>query len=335
MREPRLDTENREVKDRCVTAEVSSQTEQEGARLARIVMAVDLTDRMSRSRARQTVDQFGEGGISATRSRMLGKQLRSLAWADAKNSKAMADMQRLAVKVRQLGLPKSGRGQKGIVGRLFGFSKKKLDRLNASREELEAMVASLSGSAESLRQSEVALDGFEADIRAERDQITRDIALADAFESALVAAVNEARANADLSDVVRFAESEVLFYLEQHRGALQALNAVNQQAALSLSILRETNDALLQNMRLVTFATRHALDVATMLRRPHEVSGDDRDGATDAQAGMEALQDSLRELAQALDRHDAWRTSSAARREDALLELQGISERASRDGDYA
>ncbi|MBQ9005091.1 MAG: toxic anion resistance protein [Atopobiaceae bacterium] len=331
-----LDYQDRETSVLAQASNAALQTVREGERLARTVMEVDLADQASRMRARRTVDQFGEGGTSATRSRMLGKQLRSLAWADASSSKAMADMQRLASKVRQLGISRD-RARPGLVRRLLGLpDKKKFESLSASREEIEGLVASLSGSAEVLRQNSVALDGFESDIRDEREQITKDIALADAFESALVDAVGRAKADQRMSDVVRFVENEVLYHLEQQRSALQTLNAVNQQAAMSLSILRETNDALVQNMQLVTVATRHALDVAALLQRSREVHGEGK-GATDddASADTGALQDSLNELMRALDRHEAWRTGSAARRENAFHELQSISERASCDDDYA
>lgn len=330
-----FDFQNRETKVQKPSSETGLQVVREGERLARIVMGVDLASQASRMRARQTLDQFGESGISATRSRMLGKQLRSLALTDTGSSKAVADMQRLAAKVRQLGVPRSGHAPLGIVKKLFGFPEKELERLSASREEFEALVASLSGSAQALRQNDVALDGFEADIREERAQIERDIALAESFERALRDALSKARADQDMSNVVRFVENEVLFYLEQHRYGLHTLNAVNQQAAMSLAVLRETNDALVQNMRLVTVATRHALDVAAMLRRPQRPRGG-AEGTVgpDAAVGMDDLHESLEELMQALDRHEAWRSESAARREDALHDLRDFGG-ASDDGDYA
>ena len=328
MNGPTADFVNDPADDRGVALAKGGDTPTEGEQLALAAMAVDLADPASRARVRGTVDRFGEGGSSATRSRMLSKRLRVLALADTSNSKAAADLQRLASTIRQLDPSRRSGGRRGVLRRLFSPTRKKLDKLNATRKDIEVLLTALSGSAEALRQSEVALDGFEADIREEHALITKDIELADDYEAALVSALQKTKSGATDQSAVRFVENEVLFPLEQHRQLLRSLLAVNQQAAASLSILRETNLSLIQNIRLVTLATRHSLDTSALLRRMQEArnaEGDDEEGHM---PGMEAFEDSLDELSRALDEHDAWRAKSLSKRDGALQALDDLGQRA-------
>lgn len=307
-----------------------------GEQLALATMAIDLADPKSRAMVRKTVEQFGPNGTTALKSKMLGKRFRQLAQADAGSAAAAEDMRRLMEVMRRLDPSYGKRGRPGLLRKLLNPTAKKLEQLSASREEIELILASLIGSAEVLRQNEVALDGFEADIRSEAMQIAEDVELADDYESALVSAIAKAKAEQDKPDVVRYVETEALYPLEQHRQYLQSLRAVNQQAAFSLSILRETNEALMHNIRLVTAAARHSLDVAAMLRRP-QGARESAGGASAAEVpyGLETFQESLDDLSRALEAHEAWRVKALPSKDEALLKLRDLSADTPREPDYA
>ena len=212
-----------------------------------------------------------------------------------------------------------------------------------SGADIETIVASLARAAETLRQNDVALDGFEADVRSEAQQIAADIELADDFEEALVAGLARAQATPGMANVASFAQMEVLSPLEQQRQYLQSLRAVNQQMALSLAILRENNAALIQNVRYVTVAAKHALETAVMVRRSQKIldtlKGAQKEpsspGAQDPSAApsMADLDESLGELSRTLEGHEAWRKQASARKADALTELEDLSARAFGEGD--
>ena len=180
-------------------------------------------------------------------------------------------------------------------------------------------------------------------MRSEAQQIAADIELADDFEEALVAGLARAQATPGMANVASFAQMEVLSPLEQQRQYLQSLRAVNQQMALSLAILRENNAALIQNVRYVTVAAKHALETAVMVRRSQKIldtlkgsqqepSSPDAQGPS-AAPSMADLDESLGELSRTLEGHEAWRKQASARKADALTELEDLSARAFGEGD--
>lgn len=309
-----------------------------GEQQAQIVLAVDLMDRASREKARRTVDAIGMGGVSIAKSRILDRQLLSLAQADAGSSRITKELQRLATKARELDLS-TGRPRRGLLGRLFDAPTKGPEQVRATLEDLEGIVASLSGAAEVLRQNNIALNGFETDIARESRKLASAIERAEDFHSALVAGIDRARREGASPDTLRFATHEVLYPLEGERQNLQSLLAVNQQATISLTILRETNAMLIEHVRYITVATRHILDVAALLRQSSSArravgergrTGSGADGATYEVPGgssldMTALHESLDELFKALDAHDVWRGKAAAKKEEALTELMNLS----------
>lgn len=318
---------------------LSEAPQSEGARLAQRVMAVDLADHASRAQARRTVERLAGKMPSDVKCRMYDRRIRLLALADAGNAKVADDMARLMTELRKLS-PTEGRG---FLGKLFDSPEKRLERILAARADIETIVASLARAAETLRQNDVALDGFEADMRSEAQQIAADIELADDFEEALVAGLARAQATPGMANVASFAQMEVLSPLEQQRQYLQSLRAVNQQMALSLAILRENNAALIQNVRYVTVAAKHALETAVMVRRSQKIldtlKGAQKEpsspGAQDPSAApsMADLDESLGELSRTLEGHEAWRKQASARKADALTELEDLSARAFGEGD--
>lgn len=313
-------------------------------REAQLVLSVNLADPASRARARLVIDILQGGGAVATKSRLLSKRILTLARADSGTSRIIADLEALARKVKSLGLPRATPSRRSFMGKLFGSVEKResleegLARLKASRTEIEHIISSLTASAEVLRQNEVALGRYEIDIRTETRRISDDIAMAEEFEPALVAAIDAARRDNAEAASIRFAEREVLLPLEQQRQQLQTLLAVNQQAALSLSLLKETNQTLINHVRDITWATRHAMDTAMLLdrtleeRRIKELQtqtntwGDPTHAQTvKSLSGMSELQTSLDELYTALEYHDVWQQKATAKTTKALGELQSLS----------
>ena len=303
-------------------AQDGSAADAEAVRWVRTVLAVDLADGASRAQVLRMVDDLRPSPQSISRAQMLDRRIAALAQADSGSSKATTDLRDLALRMRELD-PTQPVRRRGLCGRRTESREERLERLCAARGEIDVLLASLTRSAEVLRQNEVALDGFEADIVAESRQLAIDIERADSYGRALVAAVERARTGQADPDVLGFVDREVLGPLERHRMYLQNLLAVNQQAALSVSILRETNFALIQNIRLITVATKHSLDTAQLLSRMQA----SRERATEGeQAGpTEELEAALAELRKALEAQDAWRGQAATQREEALDGLHDLS----------
>lgn len=301
-------------------------------REVQIVMSVDLTDPLSRAQARKTVDSFGKNNISLAKSRMLDRRILALAQADSGSGKIAAELQRLALKARDLASSTKPR-RRGLLGGLFGTAEKRPASISDMLREMDGIVSSLMGSAEVLRQNNVALDGYESDIMTENKQVIAEIQRAEDFHAALVAAIDDARVRGVDDEVLRFATSEVLFPLEQHRQYLQGLLAVNQQAAISLAILRETNYDLVGHIQQITFAARCSHDLAVTLRQGASRGTDARNAGGETAYGEEAdaalsdpaFQSSLKELFRVLEAHEVWSRAAAKKTETAVVELRDLS----------
>lgn len=311
-----------------------------GAALARTVMSVDLTDPASREHARQTVEHLGSRGVSEARSRLLDQRIRMIALTDSGTSKIADDLARLATRIRRWN-PSQGGGQRpGLLGKLLAPGERHDERLRSSRKDVEDVVASLTASAQALRQSDIALGGFETDIRRESRAILGDIALADEFERELVASLASCQADPAAAEVVRFVRTEVLSPLEQHRQYLETMLAINQQAAISLAILRETNQTLIQNIQRITQVTAHALEIGMTIRsfeaqqrqyreQCKALEGTYRpDEADERDSSAAALEESLSELFRILDENDLWRRTAVVQTRKALDELESLSSKA-------
>ena len=143
----------------------------------------------------------------------------------------------------------------------------------------------------------------------------------------LKAAIDKAKREGADPAKVHFVENEVLFPLEHQRQYLQSLLAVNQQAALSLSILRETNVALINNVRIITLATKHSVGIAKTLRSFSAGGGASPVGTPSSTPGMAALEASIDDLFAAFERHDLWHAEVAAKTQEAVGELQDLTEK--------
>lgn len=306
------------------------------------VLSVDLTDPASRARVRRVVESLGETKLSAARSRLLDQRIRSLVLAESGNSRITDNLDALATKVRRLDPAHLGTRRPGLLARMFGQSPDGgTERLVAARAEIDAIVDSLVRSAEALRQGDVALEHFERDILAESRQVMADIELADDFEQSLLSALERAKADGLPPATIRFIESDLLYSLEQRRHYLQGLLAVNQQAAISLAILKDTNTTLVENILRITQATVHALDLAVTLQlslveqraaRVYARMGRRRSPASgavtqDAAADLADLEMSFDRLFRVLEENDLWRRTLVSKTERSLADLQDLSQK--------
>lgn len=342
-----------------VSPELKQQIESVGGQQAMIVMGADLSDPTARARVRKTVETLGakNASVSAAKSKMLDTRIRTLAQSDSGNTKLAADLQNLTIRVRELDPSRVNFQRQGFLGKLFKPTERYLEQFRTAREEIDDIIVSLTNSAETLRQNNIAIDGYEADIYAESKQIAADIEMANDFEAALVAAIDKAKAEGIDPEKIRFIENDVLFPLEQRRQDLQSLLAVNQQAGISLSILRETNSTLIQNVNRTTRITVRALDTGVMLQRAladqkaaleqtkavreateaiisanaealHQQSREIRDMASEAVVNPEVLQKAFDELFQTLEEGDAWRQAAIPRMQQTIDVLQDMSTKA-------
>lgn len=293
----------------------------EGERLVKAVMDVNLADPVSRARARQAAESLASDHVTEAKSRMLARRFRALVEADAGGAQIAEDLERLAARLRQLDPHYTGKS--GALRRLFKRKEDRTQRFVAAREDFKTITDSLSRSSAVLRQNSVALEAFEVDAAAEARQVAANIERADALSATLSASIRDVKLAAEKADVVSFAEREVLIPLEEHRQHLLSLRAVNQQMLFSLAMLRETNAALIQNIQQITLATRGILAATSLRTTPDGPASEDL-----------SLNDSLEELSRALDAHTAWRKENLAKRSEALQELQNLSSEAFGSSDY-
>ena len=140
----------------------------------RDVMNVNPADPASRQMARRVVEALGRGGVSEARSRMLDRQVLALAQADPGSAKTWSELQWLASKAHELDatLPAP---RKGLLGRLLHPARRSPEQAQTTIEEMDAAVSALTSSAEVLRQNDVALDGYEADLVEELQRVEGDV----------------------------------------------------------------------------------------------------------------------------------------------------------------
>ena len=283
----------------------------------RDVMNVNPADPASRQMARRVVEALGRGGVSEARSRMLDRQVLALAQADPGSAKTWSELQWLASKAHELdaALPAP---RKGLLGRLLPPARRSPEQAQTTIEEMDAAVSALTSSAEVLRQNDVALDGYEADLVEELQRVEGDVQRADELYAALTEAVRQARVDGTPEDVVRFVQREVLDVLEGQRLHLQELLAVDQQAAMALAFLRDNNTLLIGHRTL----GRHAPQVSA---NEGSQALDAGGAAQDTAEVVGALQESLDQLFSALEAHDAWRSEVAAQTQKAVVELRDLS----------
>lgn len=316
---PKEEGENKETLLAPAAQEMSASE-----RHALMVVSVDLADASSRARARELVEALEAHGARAAKATLLSKRILALAQADSGEVRVAEDLQTLSRILDRAGLHRSPSRKKGLLAGFFKTAEKEVMSLYEAREAINRVIFSLTASARLLRQNDVALDEYEEDILSERKRTSSTLEIADEYASALVVAIGRAKNNGAASETIRFAEQEVLFPLERLRQNLRSLLAVNQQAVLSLSILRETNSMLIQNIQQITVVTRHSLDVASLLRR--RVQGRFAEGGDVAgTAALDEFHRSLDELFSVLEKHNSWHEQSAAKTEAALCELRDLS----------
>lgn len=301
--------------------------------LTQVLAHADLRDPAACIELRRAVEDMEAKSVLATRGSMLGRRMSALALADAGSSKVADDLQALASKLRQLVPTAADDRPGGLLRRLFGPARKSVASPAEIAAQMRDAVASLANSAQVLRQNNVALDGYEADIADEARRVEAELAQVEAFQAALDAAVDVAAHDDASAETLGLVRRETVFPLDRLRQNLLSLLAVNQQAALSLGILRETNMALVGHVRMVSVAARMALETSEVVcraqARASRGSEDAPADGADAFLDQPEMQESLGKLSQALEAFGAWRADALPKKEQSMDDLHGLAEKLS------
>lgn len=172
----------------------TSQEKALAERQVESVLSVDLANPVSRARAREAVEKLSMDSASAARSRLLERRIIALAQADSGGTRIATELEMLAARARELDATYVQPRRQGLLKLSPAPKKKPTGSPRDTINEIKGIVNSLSRSAEVLRQNHVAFDGFAGDLSAEHQRIVSDVERADDFKSALIAAIENAKA---------------------------------------------------------------------------------------------------------------------------------------------
>ena len=238
-------------------------------RQADAIMGIDISDVASRDKARQAIEQLGQGStaLSASQSRMTATSLRTLAEQEGDGSEIATSLSELAIRMRRIDPSNVDFARRGILSRFHDPVERYFEQFKSARSEIETVMVSLKRGRDTLASDNVELERQEVALIKDSQQLAKELDMADQLEQSLLAAIEKAEAEGVDPEKVRFVRQEILFPLEQKRQDLQTLLAVNQQGIVAMSVVRENNRTLMTSIDRTSQISLRALDTGVMIQR--------------------------------------------------------------------
>jgi uncharacterized protein YaaN involved in tellurite resistance len=155
--------------------------------------------------------------------------------------------------------------EKGIFGKLFSPVKDYFKKYEKVDGVISNIVTSLEDGKKTLKNDNTTLEIEEASLRDLTKKLTKEIDMGMAMDEDIQRRLEEAKAEKQPEDKIRFINEEVLYPLRQRVSDMQKLIVVNHQGIIAMEVVRRNNRELIRGVERAQNVTVTALRTAVMV----------------------------------------------------------------------
>lgn len=235
---------------------------------AQQILSVDLNNFAEKKQLTQAFETFGQDLVqkSQNTNTFLQARMKDLSRPGGESGKVAKGLSDLSRAMRDLDPSGIDFTKTGPLGKLFNPARRYFDRYRTADAEIASIVESLEKGRKTLRQDNTTLELEAQGIRELAKQLNQKIELGMQLDNYLTSQIeSHPAATEEEEERLKFIQEEILFPLRQRIMDFQSLCAVNQQAVISMDLIRKNNLELIRGVDRAKTVTIAALRTAVMV----------------------------------------------------------------------
>ena len=229
------------------------------------IMNLDLSDLSQKNEIIKTVENFGEDAIvsSNRKNDFLAKRIATFKNNSDETGVVATNLTELSVQMKNLD-PTGINFSDGIKNKLLNPVRRYFTKYEKADAVIEGIIEVISNGEKQLKNDNKTLLIEQQALENETVKLNEYIAMGNEFDSALEAAIENAKAQGVDDRKIEFFESEVLFPLRQKIMDMGTLSVVNYQGIGAIDVIRKNNNELIRGVDRAKQVSVAALRIGVM-----------------------------------------------------------------------
>ena len=246
-----------------VPAEIAKLKETADNNVAKI-MSLSTDSLGERKEILQSIESFGLQTLktSSQKNSLLQVTVGNLSKTGDEGGQVAKDLGDLQLTLKDLDPSSIDFAKKGFLGKLFNPIRSYFQKYEKADEVISDIVASLDKGKSTLKNDNTTLEIEQQALRLLTKTLEKEIQLGTLMDETIEAQINQAKANNEDPEKVRFITEEILFPLRQRVMDLQQMLVVNQQGIMAFEVVIRNNKELIRGVDRAKTVTISALKIA-------------------------------------------------------------------------
>ena len=227
----------------------------------------DLNNPAERERIMKPLEDFGlvDMAKSAQRNELLSTRFANFSKGGEDASNIGEQLSQLNIQLKDLDPAQVSFTKRGIFGKIQNPVKKYFNKYQKAEDAIDEIMKSLDKSSKVLQNDNVTLLQEENTLRESTNKLLADIEMGKMMDESIEAQIEKARIKGISTDKIDIVKEEILFPLRQRVMDLQQMIVINQQAIISLNVIRKNNKELIRGVNRAKNVTITALRTGVMV----------------------------------------------------------------------
>ncbi len=255
-----------EVKELVKVDEAKTQALSDSAEeQVQAIMNLDLSDISQKNGIIKTIENFGSDAITASNRKndFLAKRIATFKNNSDETGVVASNLTELSVQMKSLD-PSGINFSEGFKNKLLNPVRKYFTKYEKADAVINGIIDTISNGEKQLRNDNKTLLLEQQALETETVKLNEYITLGNEFDSALSAAIDQARVEGVDDKKIEFFESEVLFPLRQKVMDMGTLAVVNYQGIGAIDVIRRNNNELIRGVDRAKQVSVSALRIGVM-----------------------------------------------------------------------
>ena len=229
------------------------------------ILDIDLNDLEQRRNVLKTIETFGDDAVVASNRKndFLAKRIVTFKNNSDETSVVATNLTALSVQMKSLD-PTGINFSEGVKNKLINPVRRYFAKYEKADAAIEGIIETISNGEKQLKNDNQTLLIEQQALETETTKLNEYIAMGNDFDTALQAAIDNARASGEDERKIEFLETEVLFPLRQKIMDMGTLAVVNYQGIGAIDIIRRNNNELIRGVERAKQVSVAALRVGVM-----------------------------------------------------------------------
>ena len=258
----------KEVESENLPAEAEvCEVQKQAAQNAGEIMALDLAKLEKKREVLKAIDDFALDVLqnSARKNSLMQTTIGNLSKAGEEGSTVSNSLADLHREIKGLDPAFLDFTKDGFLDKIFNPMRRYFEKYTKADGVIKDILLSLDRGKETLKNDNTTLDLEEDALRELTQKLNMELALGMALDEELAGRIEQARAEGEDEEKIRFATEEVLFPLRQRVMDMQQMLVVNHQGIIALEVVKRNNKELIRGVDRAKTVTVTALRTAVMV----------------------------------------------------------------------